>query len=48
MQADPNIAIRVSYIEIYNEQVFDLFQDQQVSLQLSEDPVQGVIVQDLT
>lgn len=45
----PDIKIKISYIEIYNEQVYDLFQANQQNLQLNEDPIQGcVIVQDLT
>lgn len=34
-------------MEIYNEQVFDLFKAEQTSLQISEDPVLGVVVNDL-
>jgi hypothetical protein len=41
--------LKLSYIEIYNEQVYDLLHPSHQTLQLIEDPLQGgVVVQDLT
>jgi hypothetical protein len=45
-----SFSLRLSYIEIYNEQVRDLLTQKSSSdsLMLVEDPVKGVIVSDLT
>lgn len=48
LEEETDTKITISYLEIYNEQVFDLFQSTQQNLQLSEDPLLGVMVQDLT
>jgi hypothetical protein len=41
--------LKLSYLEIYNEQVYDLLHPSHPTLQLIEDPLQGgVVVQDLT
>ena len=39
--------LKVSYLEIYNEQVRDLLTDKSGNLMIVEDPVKGVIVPDL-
>lgn len=39
--------MKISYLEIYNEQVRDLLSDKSTSLMIVEDPVKGVIVPDL-
>ena len=39
--------IKISYLEIYNEQVRDLLDDKQTQLMIVEDPVRGVYVPDL-
>lgn len=39
--------MKVSYLEIYNEQVRDLLSDKQSNLMIVEDPVKGVIVPDI-
>ncbi len=39
--------ISLSYMEIYNEQVFDLLRPNGESLQILDDPVMGVVVNDL-
>ncbi|CAD8052520.1 unnamed protein product [Paramecium sonneborni] len=41
-----NVKISISYLEIYNEQIRDLIGDQ-VGLQLNEDPIKGVMLQDV-
>ena len=38
----------VSYLEIYNERLFDLLDASSTGLQLREDALSGVYVQDLT
>jgi kinesin family protein 18/19 len=46
MQAQDNkkFAIKISYLEIYNEQVIDLLDERQGQLMIVEDPVRGVFV----
>jgi hypothetical protein len=39
--------MKVSYLEIYNEQVRDLLSDKCINLMIVEDPVKGVIVPDI-
>ena len=39
--------MKISYLEIYNEQVRDLLSDKTANLMIVEDPVKGVIVPDL-
>jgi hypothetical protein len=39
--------IRMSYLEIYNEQVRDLLTDKSPPLMIVEDPIKGVIVPDI-
>lgn len=39
--------MKISYLEIYNEQVKDLLVDKSANLMIVEDPVKGVIVPDL-
>jgi len=39
--------MKVSYLEIYNEQVRDLLSDKCSNLMIVEDPVKGVIVPDI-
>jgi len=39
--------MKVSYLEIYNEQVRDLLSDKGANLMIVEDPVKGVIVPDI-
>ena len=39
--------MKVSYLEIYNEQVRDLLSEKSPNLMIVEDPVKGVIVPDL-
>jgi hypothetical protein len=39
--------VGLSYMEIYNEQVFDLLRPKSESLQILDDPVLGVVVNDL-
>jgi hypothetical protein len=46
-QKHKNYAIRISYLEIYNEQVLDLLDDKQSHLMIVEDPVRGVFVPEL-
>ena len=38
--------LKMSYIEIYNEQIFDLLGQRSDSLQVIEDPEKGVVVMD--
>ena len=38
----------LSYLEIYNERINDLLQPSSTDLQLSEDPVRGMVVQGIT
>jgi len=40
--------VKVSYLEIYNEQVRDLLDDQQQTLMIVEDPMRGVVVPGLS
>lgn len=40
--------VKISYLEIYNEQVRDLLIDKQTQLMIVEDPIKGVIVPDIT
>lgn len=42
-----NVKVFLSYMEIYNEQVFDLLKPKSDNLMIQDDPVQGVIVADL-
>lgn len=44
---DKKFAIKISYLEIYNEQVFDLLDKRSSQLMIVEDPVRGVFVPDL-
>ena len=46
-QSDKQFMIRISYLEIYNEQVIDLLDDKQTQLMIVEDPVRGVFVPEL-
>lgn len=46
-QTDKKFAIRISYLEIYNEHVRDLLDDKQTQLMIVEDPVRGVFVPEL-
>ena len=46
-QSDKQFMIRISYLEIYNEQVIDLLDDKQAQLMIVEDPVRGVFVPEL-
>lgn len=47
MAGDEDAQLSLSYMEIYNEQVFDLLRHKSESLQILDDPVVGVIVNDL-
>lgn len=49
MEQEPNkkYAIKISYLEIYNEQVRDLLENKQTQLMIVEDPVRGVLVPEL-
>lgn len=42
-----NVRLALSYMEIYNEQVFDLLKQKSENLQIQDDPVLGVVVSDL-
>lgn len=44
---DREYNVRISYLEIYNEQVKDLLVEKSPALMLVEDPVRGVFVPDL-
>ncbi|CAD8104939.1 unnamed protein product [Paramecium primaurelia] len=44
---DPNVIIKGSYLEIYNEQIFDLLSSSSNSLQIREDPKKGIYVENL-
>lgn len=49
--ADMKFLVRVSYLEIYNEEIHDLLVDNKkinTKLELKEDPNKGVFVKDLT
>ena len=39
--------VKLSYIEIYNEQIRDMLSDEQRNLQIVEDPEIGIIINDL-
>lgn len=41
---DSSLRLKLSYLEIYNEQLFDLFSNRSDSLQIVEDPNLGIIV----
>lgn len=43
----PDSRLRMSYIEVYNEQVFDLLVEGSSNLQVLEDAERGVVVMDL-
>jgi hypothetical protein len=43
----PDCRLRMSYLEVYNEQVFDLLVDNSDNLQVLEDAERGVVVMDL-
>ena len=45
--AGEDVRLTLSYMQIYNEQVFDLLRHNSESLQILDDPVVGVIVNDL-
>jgi hypothetical protein len=45
---DKEFKIKISYLEIYNEQVKDLLNQNSASLVLFDDPVKGIIALDLT
>lgn len=45
--AKNNYTVKVSYLEIYNEQVRDLLSDIQTQLMIVEDPIRGIVVPDL-
>jgi hypothetical protein len=47
LAGDEDVQLSLSYMEIYNEQVFDLLRHKSESLQILDDPVVGVIVNDL-
>lgn len=47
-QMEYEFDLKVSYLEIYNEQVKDLLQEKTANLMIVEDPQRGVIVPDLT
>lgn len=40
--------IKISYLEIYNEQVIDLLSKETLSLMILEDPVKGIVVPELS
>jgi kinesin family protein 18/19 len=44
---EDNVKLGLSYMEIYNEQVFDLLKQKSENLQIQDDPVLGVVVSDL-
>lgn len=46
-KSDYYFELKVSYLEIYNEQVRDLLSEKSSSLMIVEDPARGVIVPDL-
>lgn len=56
--SDRDFRVRVTFLEIYNEKIKDLLRDPAVSgdekndekryLEVQEDPVKGIVVQDLT
>lgn len=48
LSAEKNINIKISYLEIYNEQVIDLLVDSNCNLMIVEDLHKGIIVPDLT
>lgn len=45
---DKSYKVKISYLEIYNEQVIDLLVDKSQSLMIVEDPNKGVVVPDIT
>jgi kinesin family protein 18/19 len=49
MSKEPNIKsqIVISFYEIYNENIFDLLQEEQNPLTILEDPIQGVVINGL-
>ncbi len=47
LAGDENAQLSLSYMEIYNEQVFDLLRHKSESLTILDDPIVGVIVNDL-
>lgn len=47
-QLNKSFEIKISYLEIYNEQVIDLLSKRTLSLMIIEDPVKGIIVPDLS
>lgn len=46
-EAEFKYNLKISYLEIYNEQVRDLLAEKTINLMVVEDPAKGVIVPDL-
>ena len=44
LKSEREFRVKMSYIEIYNEQVHDLFLDNSADLPIREDPVLGITV----
>lgn len=44
LKSERDFRVKMSYLEIYNEQVHDLFVDNSADLPIREDPVQGMCV----
>ena len=47
-QNNKSFHIKISYLEIYNEQVVDLLDKKSVTLMIIEDPIKGIIVPELS
>ena len=47
MDQNWDFVLKLSYLEIYNEQIRDLLSENQINLQMLEDPIKGPIVQGL-
>lgn len=44
---DPQTRIKISYLEIYNEQINDLLQEGAVNLKIADESVQGLSLCDV-
>ena len=47
-ESNKSFQIKISYLEIYNEQVIDLLSKKTISLMIIEDPVKGIVVPELS